>query len=165
MLYDIIFLGDKMNIEIPNIQDYEQINSLAVKLHDLHVLWRPDIFVHTDTIFSKEELQQIIDNKCIVIAKENDKVVGYILIGRIVEGIKPGYKYRKELPIDAMIVDEDMRGKGIETKLLEYVIELAKQNNCTGIRLTVNEENDSARKLYEKVGMKLKNVAYNLSLG
>ena len=154
-----------MNIEIPNIQDYEQINSLAVKLHDLHVLWRPDIFVHTDTIFSKEELKDIIDNKYMFVAKENGKVVGYILIGKIVEGIKTGYKYRKELPIDAMIVDDDMRGKGIGTKLIEYVINLAKKNKCTGIRLTVNEENTSARKLYEKVGMKLKNVAYNLDLG
>ena len=115
-------------------------------------------------IFSKEELQEIIDNKSMYIARVNDKVAGYILIGRIVEGIKPGYKYRKELPIDAMIVDEDMRGKGIGTKLLEHVIDLAEENNCTGIRLTVNEENDSARKLYEKVGMKLKNVAYNLTL-
>ena len=153
-----------MNIEIPNIQDYEQINSLAVKLHDLHVLWRPDIFVHVDSIFSKEELQEIIDSKSMFIARVNNKVAGYILIGKIVEGTKKGYKYRKELPIDAMIVDEDMRGKGIGTKLLEHVIDLAEENNCTGIRLTVNEENDSARKLYEKVGMKLKNVAYNLTL-
>lgn len=153
-----------MIIEIPNINDYSKINTLAVKLHDIHVKWRPDIFVHSDVIFEVEELKQLIEDKYIFVARENEDIVGYILIGPIKEGTKNGYKYRKELPIEAMIVDENLRGKGIGTKLLEHVIKIANENNCTAVRLTVNEENNSARYVYEKLGMKVKNIAYTLDL-
>lgn len=153
-----------INIELPKKEDLKKINELAVKLHDLHVNWRPDIFIHSDIIIDEFELEEMIQNKYIYIARLNEEVVGYIIIGKISEGIKTGYRYRKQMPIEAMIVDENVRGQGIGRKLLKYVISYAKENNCTDIRLTVNEENTSAISLYEKVGMKVKNIAYDLKL-
>lgn len=153
-----------ITIGLPKIEDLERINELAVKLHDLHVKWRPDIFEHTSIIIGKEELNEMIEQRQIYVAKLSEKIVGYIIIGNMREGIKPGYKYRKQLPIEAMIVDENVRGQGIGTKLLEFVIRYAKENNCTDVRLTVNEENESAIRVYEKIGMKVKNIAYNLKL-
>ena len=35
----------KMKIEIPQIKDYELVNKLAVQVHELHVGWRPDLFI------------------------------------------------------------------------------------------------------------------------
>ena len=47
-----------MKIEIPNINDLETIDKIAVQVHECHVAWRPDIFEHTDSIISQEELKK-----------------------------------------------------------------------------------------------------------
>ena len=70
----------------------------------------------------------------------------------------------KQLNIDVICVDENLRGKGIGTKILEHIKEFAKENNCTDLYLTVNEENLDAIKLYEKFGFQLKNIAYSMKI-
>lgn len=152
-----------MNIVVPTINDLEDIDRIAVQVHDCHVKWRPDIFEHTDSIISEEELASMIDSNSIFVAKEDDKVLGYVLLSSR-EGKKNGYKYRKELDIDAMGVDEKYRNQGIGRKLLEYVKQYAKDNDYTDLRLTVNEENENARYLYEEVGFKVKNIAYSMKI-
>ncbi len=152
-----------MLIDIPNIKDLDQIDKIAVQVHECHVEWRPDIFEHTDSIVSKEELQTMIDKKEIIVARLDGNVVGYIMTSSR-EGKQNGYHYRKQLCIDAMGVDESYRNKGIGKKLLEYIKEYAKENNYTDLRLTVNEENENAIHLYEKVGFRVRNIAYTLHI-
>jgi len=47
---------------------------------------------------------------------------------------------------------------------MKKALEYAKENNCTDVRLTVNEENEKAIKLYEKLGMKVRNIAYTMKI-
>lgn len=153
-----------MKIELPKLSDHKRINELAIKLHEYHVEWRPDIFVHTDEVITKEELQEMIANEKIFVAKEDNKVLGYIILGPIREDHKNGYNYRKQLELAALIVDDTTRNKGIGTALMKKALEYAKENNCTDVRLTVNEENEKAIKLYEKLGMKVRNIAYTMKI-
>lgn len=152
-----------MKIEVPIISDLEAIDKIAVQVHECHVKWRPDIFEHADSIISEEELNNMIANNEIFVAKLEERIVGYIILSSR-EGKKNGYRYRKELDIDAMGIDENYRNQGIGRNLLEYVKEYAKENNYTDLRLTVNEENENARHLYEKVGFKVKNIAYSMQI-
>lgn len=108
-----------MKIELPKLSDYKRINELAIKLHEYHVEWRPDIFIHTDEVISKEELQEMITNKKMFVAKEAEKVLGYIILGPIREDYKNGYNYRKQLELSALIVDDTLRNKGIGTALMK----------------------------------------------
>jgi len=57
-----------------------------------------------------------------------------------------------------------MRGKGIGTSLLKHAKKIGKENNCTDIYLTVNEENKNAISVYEKFGMKIKNIGYSMQI-
>ena len=152
-----------MNIKIPNINDLDNLDKIAVQVHECHVSWRPDVFEHTDSIISKKEFIKMISNNYIFAAYINNKVVGYIMLSSR-EGKSNGYRYRKQLCIDAMGVDEKFRNKGIGFKLLEFVKKYAKDNEYTDLRLTVNEENENAVHLYEKVGFKVRNIAYTLDL-
>ncbi len=152
-----------MKIEIPTMKDLEAIDKIALQVHECHVKWRPDIFEHTDSIISQEELVDMIANRAIFVARIENQVVGYILMSSK-EGKKNGYRYRKELDIDAIGVDKTYRNQGIGGKLLEYVKEYAKENDYTDLKLTVNEENENARHLYEKVGFKIKNIAYSMQI-
>ena len=143
-----------MIIEIPNIE----INNLAKQVHELHVNWRPDLFLSVDEVIKKEELKEKIDNKEIFVAKVQNDIVGYIIFN-IKEKNNPNMRYRKQLHIEAICVDEKNRGRGIGTELLKFVRIIAKKNNCTDMYLTVNEENINAIKIYEKFGFKVKNIA------
>ena len=152
-----------IKIETPMIKDLKTIDKIALQVHECHVKWRPDIFEHTDSIISEEELTNMIGNNEIYVAKTNERVVGYVILSSR-EGKKNGYRYRKELDIDAMGIDENYRNQGIGRQLLEFIKEYAKANNYTDLRLTVNEENENAKHLYEKVGFKVKNIAYSMKV-
>lgn len=156
--------GKNMKIELPKLEDCKRINELAVKLHEYHVEWRPDIFVHTDTVITEEELQDMIENKKMLVAKEDGVILGYIILGPIREDHKNGYNYRKQLELEALIVDDTVRNKGVGSALMKKALDYAKENNCTDVRLTVNEENTKAIKLYEKLGMKVRNIAYTMKI-
>lgn len=45
-------------IEIPQIEDFYGVNELAKQVHELHVNWRPDLFLSVDEVISKEDLKQ-----------------------------------------------------------------------------------------------------------
>lgn len=153
----------KTIIEIPRIEDFNKVNELAKQVHELHVNWRPDLFLSVDEVISKEDFEKMIQAKEIFVAKIEDEIVGYITIN-IKETINPIMRYRKQLQIEAICVDEKTRGKGIGTQLLKYVKQYGKEYDCTDIYLTVNEENESAIKMYEEFGFKVKSIAYSMQI-
>jgi ribosomal protein S18 acetylase RimI-like enzyme len=63
-----------------------------------------------------------------------------------------------------MGVDEEYRNNGIGHQILDFIKKYAKENNYTDLKLTVNEENECAIHLYEKVGFRVKNIAYSMQV-
>lgn len=56
------------------------------------------------------------------------------------------------LLMDTISVAPEMRGRGVGTKLLDAVINLARERGYTQVRLDVVDTNPRARKLYERKG-------------
>ena len=152
-----------MKIEIPSISDYDRVNELAVQVHEFHVKLRPDLFLKSNVVITEERFKELVLKNEIYVAKDNDRIVGYIIFN-IVEKTNPLMRYRKQLNIENICVDELDRNKGVGTKILLFVKEFAILNNCTDLYLTVNEENKNAIKLYEKLGFKVKEIEYLMSL-
>ena len=153
----------KTIIEIPRIEDFNKVNELAKQVHELHVNWRPDLFLSVDEVISRKNFEEKIKAKEIFVAKIQDDILGYITIN-ITEKDNPSMRYRKQLQIEAICVDEKSRGKGIGTALLKFAKEFGKENNCTDLYLTVNKENENAIKAYEKFGFKVKSIAYSMKI-
>lgn len=66
-------------------------------------------------------------------------------------------KVQKEtVRIDSIAVDKSCRGRGIGTKLIEAVIEFARQNSYGQVLLEVVDTNPKAKVLYERMGFKVK---------
>ena len=65
-------------IEIPQIEDFNRVNELAKQVHELHVNWRPDLFLSVDEVIVKENFKEMIQAKEIFVAKIQDEIVGYI---------------------------------------------------------------------------------------
>ena len=152
-----------MKIVVPAINDLKIIDKIAVQVHECHVNWRPDIFKHTKSIMNEEKLSNLIKNNEIFVAIINKEIVGYVIISSR-EMKMEGYIYRKQIKIEAIGVDENYRNQGVGSKLLEFMKEYARENNYTDIKLTVNEENESAKHHYEKVGFKVENIAYSMPI-
>lgn len=153
----------QITIEIPKIEDFEKVNVLAKQVHELHVNWRPDLFLSVDEVISKEYFEEMIQTRQIFVAKMQDEIVGYITFN-IKEKSNTSMRYRRQLQIEAICVDEKNRGKGIGTELLKHIKEFGKENNCTDLYLTVNKENENAIKAYEEFGFEVKSIAYSMQI-
>ena len=64
-------------IEIPKLEDFKKVNKLAKQVHELHVNWRPDLFLSVDEVISKEDFKQRRQAKEIFVAKIKNEIVGY----------------------------------------------------------------------------------------
>ncbi len=88
------------------------------------------------------------DNGVMVVAETEGNLVG--LVG-ITYGRHPKIKHSAH--IWGTYVTPDFRGKGIGRRLMEKVIEIAKANSSVKkIKIEVVAEQESAAKLYEKMG-------------
>ncbi len=58
----------------------------------------------------------------------------------------------KEMLIDVVAVAKTFRGRGIGTRILYYIIDLARKMKIEKIKLYVVEHNERAKKLYERIG-------------
>ena len=87
------------------------------------------------------------------------KVVVAEVDGKIVSS---GYAYEKEARpyldhatyahLGFMYTVPEYRGRGINKKLIDVLLDWARSNELTEVRLTVYDDNTSAIKAYEKVG-------------
>ncbi len=150
-------------IEIPKTIDFKNVNKLAKQVHELHVNWNSDLFLSVDEVLQKDYFENLIQNKEIYIAKAENEIVGYVIFS-IKEKENHSMRYRKQLTIEAICVDENYRGNGIGTLLLEHMKEVGKEKDCTDMYLTVNQENKNAIKVYEKFGFKVINIAYMMKI-
>ena len=95
------------------------------------------------------------------------KGIGYEIDGKIV-GLA---HYRKLLSplkgkyigyLDDIFVDPEYRGQKIGKKLLNKIKELSKANGWNLVRWQTDEDNFTAKKLYDKVATKTKKNVYEL---
>ena len=137
-------------------KDIDRINELLYQVQKVHSGKRPDIFQNGKKKYNSEQIASIIKDEntpVFVAVEDNDTVWGYAFcIFEIIEN-HPSLATRKTLYIDDLCVDENIRGQKIGTKLYEYVLDFAKQNNFDNITLNVWCLNESAMKFYEKCGL------------
>ena len=150
-----------MKIENAKMNQIQQINKIAIQVHNLYVNWREDIFRKSNDVMKEKRLKKLIDNQEIFVALENTNVIGFMITGikdkRYNEILVP----KKYLVIDTLAVDENYRGQGIGSELIKYAEKLGENLECTDLYITVNPENEIAINCYKKQGFKIKNIAYS----
>lgn len=65
-----------ITIELPKLDEFRKVNKLAKQVHELHVNWRPDLFLSVDEVISKENFEEMIKAEEIFIAKIQDEIAG-----------------------------------------------------------------------------------------
>lgn len=122
-----------IRIENMTLEDFKNIKDNLQS--DFDEFWTPNIL--------KSELES--ENSRYIVAKENDKIVGFAGIW-----ISP-----VDVEITNIVTKKTERKKGIGSLLLEKLIKMAKETGRNNISLEVNENNIAAESLYEKYGFKI----------
>lgn len=98
---------------------------------------------------SKEYLSQIIQsNNSFLFLAQDESIVGSLTL--IINQIPTCTKAW----IEDVVVEKNMRGKGIGKELIEFAVEFAKNKGISKIDLTSRPERKAANKLYRKLGFK-----------
>lgn len=87
-----------------------------------------------------------------VVAKDNSKVVGYLVINELYNSVLD-IKY---IYLNYVCVLESYRNMGICSKMFDYVFEYCKKNNISYIELTSSSKREAARYLYSKKGFEIR---------
>ena len=156
-----------MTIRKAKAKDINAIKQLLSQVLKIHADLRPDIFKHNTIKYTDEQLKEILaDEKrpIFVAVDNNDSVLGYAFCILKSQPFSTTMHDFKTLYIDDLCVDENARGQHIGKALFDYVTEFAKKQGCYDITLNVWEDNDSARKFYESMGMFVKETQMELIL-
>lgn len=129
------------NIEIKKFE-FEDIEN-ALKLEESHKI----------KILSKRILESEInaDGHYYIVAKENDKVIGYAGISYVLD----------IADLLSIVVDKSKTRQGIASLMLENIIEYCNNTSIKEIILEVRESNTSAQSLYSKYGFKQISIRKN----
>lgn len=95
-----------------------------------------------------EEIARSADNTLIV-AEIESEIVGTLQLTLIPNLTMQG---GKRALVEAVFVDERYRGLGIGRKLMQWVIDTARESGCCMVELTTNKQREAAHRFYELLG-------------
>ncbi len=125
-----------INIEKARKEDIDLILDVE-KSHNIHILSQSTLL---------EDLS--LDNSYYIVAKDNEKIVGYAGITYVID----------TADLISIVVNKDNLRRNIASMLLKNIYSFCKENNISKILLEVNENNIIAKKLYLKQGFKPINI-------
>lgn len=101
------------------------------------------------------------DNEIILVARDNDIILGYVY-GFIQDN---GNLFNNKIAqLDALFVKEQYRGNGIARSLMKEFINWAKKEEVTYIELSVCKDNTNAINLYENEGFSIDKICLRKEL-
>jgi ribosomal protein S18 acetylase RimI-like enzyme len=134
------------------IDDYEAVDNLMQLLHKVHVDGRPDLYTPLEHPYSKGEFEKLVyDNKVISIAAEENHIIIGICFVSIRD--KSGMVSMKTAYMDDLVVAKEYQHRGIAKALFAEAEKQAKELGAIRLDLMVWSFNESAKELYESLGM------------
>lgn len=151
---------EEVIIRKAEIKDISTIDKLLYEVHKVHSDARPDLFKKGARKYTDEQLKSILTNANtpVFVAVVNETVVGYAFCIHKQFINDNNMTDIKTLYIDDLCVDENCRGKHVGTKLYNYVINYAKENNYYNVTLNVWAANTNALAFYQKIGLQVQKI-------
>ena len=150
-------------LELAQKNDRSAIERLAQQVHAMHVAWRPDIYEMVEQLYPEERVLDAIRQRQLYVAKVDDLVVGYVAV-KMRSYDWPGVVKRRVMFVDELAVDEQFRGHGIGTMMMNEIKVLARAFGCTDLQLGVYPQNDEAVGFYQKCGLTIRSIDMQMKL-
>ena len=139
-------------------RDVEAVGRLWYQLSLYHENFARYYAVRPDTeAILGDHVRDLMHRNCIFfVAEAGGRVVGFVS-GYIVMR-NPQLVVDRVGKVDNIFVDDEFRGKGIGTQLLEQLFAYIKSQNVVYIELSCDFANDRALELYKRLGFKEQKV-------
>ncbi len=143
-----------VTIREANGNDFEQVGAIFFEELQFHADLLPDRFQVAEPIMTQAWFEEILQNpeKVLLVAEENGRLLGQILLTITKTPDDPILKPRKFVYVDELTVTASYRGQGIGKKLMAAATSWARAQGIAEIELNVWEENGRAIAFYEKLG-------------
>ncbi len=143
-----ILSNQKMFEEVITESQIVVVETLAKEIWTEHytpIIGKDQVEYMLEKFQSREAIaEQIRSGYQYFIIREDDKSIGYLsIISKV-----------SVLFLSKIYIKSDERGKGFARKAIQFVENLAKENELKKITLTVNKNNINSIKAYEKIGFK-----------
>ncbi len=137
-----------------NDSDFEQVGAIFLEELQFHADLLPDRFQVAEPMMTLAWFEEILQNpeKVLMVAEENGRLLGQILLNITKTPDDPILKPRKFVYVDELAVTASHRGQGIGKKLMAAAEEWARTQGIAEIELNVWDENGRAVAFYEKLG-------------
>lgn len=144
-----------MEIRKATIEDFE-------KLKDMKLRSKRSERKHNKSLKPIDEVKRryfsylkkdlTFDNRAVIVAVENNKIIAMIL-GKIVDNL-PIAKLKKRGYISNLYVLPGYRRRGVAQRLVTELIKWFRVNNIENLRLELYSKNKPALNIYDKLGFK-----------
>ena len=157
-----------MTIEIPTLENIEQIRNLNQKYLITHLTDTEKQGGYIRIEYANNELKKIIEAKEIVVAKDENKIIGYYMIGRKSDSVALTYQHNKAITFanDNMLastsigfgcqvcIDKNYRNNGLFSMMLKNLITIIK-NKYSFLLCSVSDDNAVSYNSHINNGWKL----------
>ncbi|WP_323191776.1 GNAT family N-acetyltransferase [Halostella sp. PRR32] len=86
-----------------------------------------------------------------------DETIGFVTLR---DGNHPSRQYSQYLRIVNLAIDRDHRNQGHGSKVVERVVEMARDQGCDHVKVSCEWQNEDARRFYRDTGFRPKQVDY-----
>lgn len=145
------------NIKLEDAENFLRM-LLELDKETEYMMFEPSERINDVNIQRSRIKEMLTDRNLLLIAEENNEIVGFISVER---GIPRRIKHVGYIVVG---IRKDFRKQGIGTRFFEELEIWARQNNITRLELTVMCNNVVAKKLYEKMGFQIEGVKKNSML-
>ena len=145
-----------MSIRKATIND---LDSLTELFNSYRLFYQQESDIPGAKSFIKERL--LNEDSVVFIAYEEGKAVGFVQLYPTFSSVS----MKRSWILNDLYVNASARKKGFGEKLLQKAIEFAEETGAKGLFLETGQENETAQRLYEKIGFKKEsNYFYYFSL-
>lgn len=138
-----------------NIKDIESMSQLLDELFTLEEDFQPNQEKQIKGLELLIEQMKLDNSSCnVLVAKDNNSVIGMCSIQRLISTASGGYKGL----IEDVIVDKKYRNAGVGEKLISEIISWAMKNNYNSIYLLADKKNIDAHRFYKRNGFEIGNL-------
>jgi ribosomal protein S18 acetylase RimI-like enzyme len=134
-----------MSVQKASIND---LNALTELFDSYRVFYEQESNLEAAKSFLKERL--VNEDSVIFIAYDASNPVGFVQLYPTFSSV--GMK--KSWILNDLYVNASVRKKGFGEKLINTAIEFAKETGAKGLLLETGRDNETAQRLYEKIGFK-----------
>ncbi len=144
-----------MNIRKAKIEDLKDVVTLSYK----SAIYHKNLNAYYDTsedvedVLTKSLKENICSSdSCILIAEENNKIIGYLLAFKI-DRLEM-FRVKKAGSIVDIFIDENNRRMGLGDKLVDEIFKWFKESNIHFVEITVETSNEKAINFWNRKGFK-----------